>query len=102
MASKIAMRKSVCLTRAFSLGIITISSFDSIALPSVSGVENAWYAHKWFLSHDKSVLQSDWRVEIPQRRPEDSAQVHQTLFLLLGVGSGHETTCGSVYHMIVT
>ena len=32
------MCKSACLTRAFSLGIITISSFDSIALPSVSGV----------------------------------------------------------------
>ena len=25
-------------------------------------------------------------------RTEDSAQVHQTLFLLLGVGSGDETT----------
>ena len=27
---------------------------------------------------------SDWRVEIPQRRPKDSAQVHQTLFLFGG------------------
>ena len=26
----------------------------------------------------------NWRVEIPQRRPKDSAQVHQTLFLLEG------------------
>ena len=30
-------------------------------------------------------LRSDWRVEIPQHRPKNSAQVHQTLFLL---GSG--------------
>ena len=29
-------------------------------------------------------LRSHWRVEIPQRRPKDSAQVHQTLFLLEG------------------
>ena len=34
------------------------------------------------LSHGKPILQSDWRVEIPQRRPKDSAQVHQTLFPL--------------------
>ena len=47
--------------------------------------------HGMRISDDKSVLQSDWRVEIPKRRPEDSAQVHQTLFLLLGVGSGDET-----------
>ena len=29
-------------------------------------------------------LQSDWRMEIPQRRPKDLAQVHQTLFPLEG------------------
>ena len=29
-------------------------------------------------------LRSHWRVEIPQRRPKDSAQVHQALFLLEG------------------
>ena len=32
-------------------------------------------------------LRSDWPVEIPK----DLAQVHQTLFLFLEVGSGHET-----------
>ena len=44
------------------------------------------------LSHDRPILQSDWCVEIPQRRTENSSQVHQTLFLILEVGSGHETT----------
>ena len=49
------------------------------------------------LSHDRPILQSDWRVEIPQRRTENSSQVHQTLFLILEVGSGHETTLASAY-----
>ena len=35
-------------------------------------------------------LRSHWRVEIPQRRPKDSAQVHQTLSSSR-VGSGDET-----------
>ena len=31
-----------------------------------------------------AILQSDWHVEIPQRRPKDFAQIHQTLFLIEG------------------
>ena len=31
-----------------------------------------------------AIRQSDWHMEIPQRRPKDSAQVHQTLFLIEG------------------
>ena len=37
-------------------------------------------------------LRSHWRVEIPQRRPKDSAQVHQTLFLLEGGVWGRDYT----------
>jgi hypothetical protein len=44
------------------------------------------------------VALSHWRVEIPQRRLEDSAQVHQTLFLL-GAGGGvwvRDCTSGAI------
>ena len=42
-------------------------------------VWNVWYAHNYhFFSHGQPILQSDLRVEIPQRRPKDSTQVHQT------------------------
>ena len=41
------------------------------------------------LSCDWAELRSHWQMKIPQRQPKDSAQVHQTLFLL---GGGDETT----------
>jgi hypothetical protein len=40
-----------------------------------------------------SELRSHWRVEIPQCRPKDSAQVHQTLFLLGGGVWGRDYVC---------